>query len=57
MMNLFNKTSWKFLKIFAAIIVGSVVIAYIAVFFSPEARQQRAISNLQEQYKNDNSDN
>jgi ABC-type Fe3+-siderophore transport system permease subunit len=41
MKNLFNKTSWKFLGIFAAIVTGSIVIAYMAVFFSPELKKQR----------------
>lgn len=42
-MGLFNKTSWKFLGIFAAIVVGSIAIAYTAVFFSSEAREDRAV--------------
>ena len=48
-MGLFNKTSWKFLGIFAAIVAGSIAIAYTAVFFSPESLQQRATADLQEQ--------
>lgn len=52
-MNLFNKTSWKFLGIFIAIVAGSAAIAYMAVFFSPEARQERAMADLLEQYAND----
>ena len=50
-MNLFNKTSWKFLGIFAAIVAGSIAIAYIAVFFSPDEHEERAAVDLQEQEK------
>lgn len=48
-MGLFNKTSWKFLGMFAAIVAGSIAIAYTAVFFSTEAQEQRATASLQEQ--------
>jgi hypothetical protein len=41
-MKLFNKTSLKFFGGFAAIVVGSIAIAFIAVYFSPESRQERA---------------
>lgn len=41
-MGLFNKTSWKFLGIFAAIVAGSIAIAYMAVFFSSGEREQKA---------------
>lgn len=52
-MNLFNKTSRKFLGMFIAIVAGSIAIAYMAVFFSPEARQERATADLLERYAND----
>lgn len=39
--------------IFIAIVAGSATIAYMAVFFSPEARQERAMADLLERYAND----
>jgi hypothetical protein len=53
MMKLFNITSLKFFGGFVAIVVGSIVIAFIAIYFSPESRYERATASLQEQYAND----
>jgi len=52
-MIMFNKTSRRFFLGFAAIVVGSIVIAFIAVYFSPESRFEREVAGLQEQYAND----
>ena len=57
----FNKTSWKFLGIFTAIVAVSLVIIYTAAFFNPEVRKEMAaevyaekyIEDLREKYKND----
>jgi len=48
-MRLLNKTSWKFLWIFMAIVAASLAVAYTTVFFSSEAQEQRA----SEKYIND----
>ncbi|MEK7589692.1 MAG: hypothetical protein AAB475_00350 [Patescibacteria group bacterium] len=48
-MKLFNKTSLRFFIGFMAIVVGSVAIAFIAVYFSPESRYERAMEDLQKQ--------
>jgi hypothetical protein len=53
MMKLLNKTSLKFFGGFVAIVAGSIAIAFIAVYFSPESRYQRATANLQEQVEQD----
>ena len=52
-MIMFNKTSRRFFLGFAGIVVGSIVIAFIAVYFSPESRFEREVAGLQEQYAND----
>ena len=33
---------------FVAIVAGSIAIAFVALLFSPEAREQRAMADLQE---------
>ncbi|MBL7045183.1 MAG: hypothetical protein ISR98_01105 [Parcubacteria group bacterium] len=52
-MKLLNKTSKGFFIGFVAIVAGSIAIAFIAVYFSPEARFEREMASLQEQYAND----
>jgi len=52
-MKLFNKTSLKFFGGFAAIVAGSIAIAFIAVYFSPESREERMMERLQGQHAND----
>lgn len=42
-------TSLKFFGGFLAIVAGSVAIAYIAVYFSSEARMERDMAGLEEQ--------
>ena len=42
-MKLFNKTSLKFFIGFVAIVLASMTIAFIATYFSPESRAQRAV--------------
>ena len=52
-MIIFNRTSRRFFLGFAAIVMGSIVIAFIAVYFSPESKQEKYLKTLQEQYAND----
>lgn len=55
-MKLLNWTSLRFFGGFVAIIAGSMAIAFIAIFFSPEARQERVEASLQvqEEVRNEN---
>jgi hypothetical protein len=42
-MMIFNKTSRRFFLGFAAIVAGSITIAFIAVYFSLESREERML--------------
>lgn len=52
-MKLFNRTSLKFFAGFVAIVAGSIAIAFVAIYFSPESRYERTMTSLQKQYAND----
>jgi len=57
MKEFFNQINWKFFGGFTALIAIGLLIWYIGVSLSPEAREERAarehLKNLQEQYEND----
>ena len=52
-MKFLNKTSFGFLWKFTAIVTGSIIIAFIVIYLSPEAQQERVLADLQEAYAND----
>ena len=47
-MKLFNKTFLKFFVGFLAIVAGSITIAFIALYFSPESHQDIVTVDSQE---------